>query len=190
MIDKPMLILPLPDGFKSSSGLSPLTVLIVVGFFIYLDQRYGFTSSTTSSNSKLDSVIEQPPPKIVKPPYEQDTQSVPQPLPKTISISRVPYISIDEEGDTTRIVEPEEEYWLVVTTDNARIRSKPERNNQNALGMLDLYEKVLYKGISDFTESFRRNNGETVDGYWFYVFRPKTNSYGWIHEINLSPYKE
>ena len=182
MIDKPMLILPLPDGFKSSSGLSPLTVLIVVGFFIYLDQRYGLTSSAKSNPV---SVNKQPPPKNVEPPYEPKTEFV-QEKPKSNKWYGVITDSVTPDED----LDNDEEYWLVVTTDNARIRRTPERNNQNALGMLDMYEKVRYVAISDFTESFRRNNGETVDGYWLYVFRPKTNSYGWIHEINLAPYKE
>lgn len=62
---------------------------------------------------------------------------------------------------------------------NTRIRRTAERTRNNALGMLDLQEKLIYVGQGDRLESISRKIGEVVEGYWLYVFRPKTNSYGW-----------
>lgn len=173
MFDKPMLILPLPEGIRSHNSFGSLSTLLIVGFglFIYIDQTRGIPA--------LDASI-----KSTKKAKKEDTPSayasvVPEQLDVDVPIEE--HTSNVQKED----IAPRPTY-VVVKTDDTRMRNSPERIKGNVLDIIDIGEKLIFTGqYHHVAETFRRNDGQYINGYWLYVFRPKTNAYGWVHQVNL-----
>jgi hypothetical protein len=188
MFDKPTLILPLPDGFRSHHGVHPLVAMMFLLFaaFIYYDVTRGGVKLPDELQKKFKKTeMNKDSAKAKSTSYAYGTQSYfleGKPQNTQVDVDRVEPTVAPQEMQV--VTTPQYTYYDVIT-DDTKIRSSSQRTSTNATGMLDLHEKVIYQNQSPFTETFSRADGEEVTDYWYYVYRIKTGQFGWIHGINL-----
>jgi hypothetical protein len=178
MFNRPVLVLPVPDGLRGYGGFGPLSTLLVVCLvaFIYIDQRYGeqfpalldkiekrIDESSNSNTAELTSQYK------VKSDQSDDEKNV-------TNTMAVQADNSEGKNDYT---------YFKVITDNTKIRSTPERTESNATGMLDINEQLIYLDYYEMPETFKNSKGIEVEGYWIKVYRLKTGANGWVHQINL-----
>lgn len=203
MFDRPVLIMPIPDGMRGYNGGSSISTLLLVGLcaFIYLDQKYGIdnvlgkqkmaqvstatvAAKNTSVGNDLTLVSHDDRPTNVAP--TQATTTLVSPAVEKRATPTTTLVSpAVEKRATTTTTSAQPTRSLRVVTDNTKVRTSPEIVAGNVQEILDVNERVLYVNHSDFTETFRNKAGQDVTGYWFCIFRPRTNSYGWVHQVNL-----
>ena len=193
MFDRPMLILPMPDGMRGYNSFSSMSTLLIVGFalFIYLDMRYGIDNVLGKSKVQEHSQQVLPAQKTsvddeaVLVNYDARPENV---APKHVEIPLPPppvSPAVQKAAQKTVALTQTSQHYLRVITDNTRVRAMPDITAGKVLEVLDINERVVYVNHSDFTETFRNDAGQDVTNHWFCIFRPKTGTYGWVHPVNL-----